>query len=864
MQTDRIRMKWIAAGIANLLALTAVMAAKPTPPATPSNLSAIAVSSGQINLTWTDNATDETTYYIERSVGSSTTYSVIATLPANSTSYANTGLSASTQYNYRVRAYNASGTKTTQWSGYSNIASATTPGTTTSYTVTTSSSPTAGGTTSGGGTYASGATVTVSASPSSCYNFVSWTENGVTVTTSANYSFTVTGNRTLVANFSQKTYTVSTSSSPATGGTTSGGGSKACGSTATVTATANSGYSFANWTENGTVVSTSASYSFTVTGNRTLVANFTATTTSYTISTSSSPSNGGWTSGGGTYASGATVTVSAGANAGYTFSKWTENGVTVSTSASYSFTVTGNRSLVANFTATTTSYTVTTSSSPAAGGTTSGGGTYTSGATVTVSASANSGYSFANWTENGTVVSTAASYSFTVSGNRNLVANFTVVSSGGPWVMDIGGATADMGQGVARDAGGNILVVGYFTGNVDFGGGVLSSAGGQDIFVAKYSPSGAHLWSKRFGGSGDDAAQSVAVDLNGDVVVAGYFSGTATIGASNYTSKAGRDIFLVKLSGANGAAQWSKQIGGEAWSTSMPDDYGYGVAVDPRNGDVVLTGQISGWVDFDGTLVLNSGNTFLAKYGAGGAFQWVKTFLASYGKSVAVDGAGNIVLMGNTTGAVDLGGGLLPFNTAGGYSNFYIGKFSGAGVHLWSKCFGGYYGSFGNSVAVDGSGNAVVTGYFTGTMDFGGGVTVSGNAYSQTGFVVKLAGGSGAAAWAKAMTTTVMAAGNGVGVDPRNGDVVVTGYFQGSVTPAGGGAMSSAGGYDGFVVKYSGAGGFAWGQRLGGASSDWGNGVTADGSGNVIVTGTTNGGDFSGQALSTHGGFDIFLLKLAP
>jgi hypothetical protein len=51
---------------------------------------------------------------------------------------------------------------------------------------------------------------------------------------------------------------------------------------------------------------------------------------------------------------------------------------------------------------------------------------------------------------------------------------------------------------------------------------------------------------------------------------------------------------------------------------------------------------------------------------------------------------------------------------------------------------------------------------------------------------------------------------------------------------------------------------------MGGASSDWGNGVTTDGSGYVIVTGTTNGGDFSGQPLSSHGGFDIFLLKLAP
>jgi hypothetical protein len=68
---------------------------------------------------------------------------------------------------------------------------------------------------------------------------------------------------------------ITLSASPANGGTVSGGGTFACGSSQTVTATANGGYTFVNWTENGTGVSTSASYTFTVTGNETLVANFT-------------------------------------------------------------------------------------------------------------------------------------------------------------------------------------------------------------------------------------------------------------------------------------------------------------------------------------------------------------------------------------------------------------------------------------------------------------------------------------------------------------------------------------------------------------------------------------------------------------
>ena len=147
--------------------------------------------------------------------------------------------------------------------------------------------------------YLPGATVTVTATgTNSCYSFANWTEGGSVVSTSASYSFTATTNRTLVANFSQNSYTITTSSAPAAGGTTSGGGSKLCGASVTVTATANAGYNFVNWTEGGAAVSTSASYTFTASANRTLVANFSSVPT-YSITTSASPGAGGTTGGGG-------------------------------------------------------------------------------------------------------------------------------------------------------------------------------------------------------------------------------------------------------------------------------------------------------------------------------------------------------------------------------------------------------------------------------------------------------------------------------------------------------------------------------------------------------------------------------------
>ena len=150
------------------------------------------------------------------------------------------------------------------------------------------------------------------------------------------------------------TYTITASASPTAGGTVTGAGTYDEGATVTLSATANSGYTFSKWTKNGTQVSTNATYSFTATANAAYVAVFTQQTTSYTITATANPSNGGTVSGAGSYASGATCTLVATPATGYEFTKWTKNGTQVSTNASYSFTVSGAASYVANFTEVTT------------------------------------------------------------------------------------------------------------------------------------------------------------------------------------------------------------------------------------------------------------------------------------------------------------------------------------------------------------------------------------------------------------------------------------------------------------------------------------------------------------------------------
>jgi hypothetical protein len=373
--------------------------------------------------------------------------------PTTSNSHANNGtgtgtytvnmtsLTSNTTYYVRAYAINSAGTA---YGSEVSFITSDLP----SYTIAVSANPSSGGTVGGGGTYQQGQSCTVTALANSGYTFTNWTENGTQVSTNVNYSFTVTSNRSLVANFTMQVTlpTVTTSEvtnitqTSATGGgnvTATGGANVTergiCWGTShnptTSSSHASNGTGTGSYTVNMSGLSLGTTYyvrAYAINSQGTAYGsevNFTTSEIpSYTIAISANPSNGGTVSGSGTYQQGQSCTVTASANTGYTFLRWTENGSQVSTNANYTFTVSGNRTLVAQFQA--QSYTISVSANPSNGGTVSGGGSYNYGQSCTVTASANSGYEFTNWTEGGSVVSNNASYSFTVSGNISLVANF--------------------------------------------------------------------------------------------------------------------------------------------------------------------------------------------------------------------------------------------------------------------------------------------------------------------------------------------------------------------------------------------------------------------------------------------------------
>jgi hypothetical protein len=216
------------------------------------------------------------------------------------------------------------------------------------YTVALASSPPGAGTLLGAGTYGSGAPVTVTATPNTNalpYLFVNWTEGGLFQSALTNYSFTIAGNRSLVANFTLPTFLLSASNNPPYAGTVSGQGSYYFGTTNLLTGNPAAGYKFTNWTENGSVLSISPSLSVVTTSNRFVVAHYVEANTLHVVTTATSPTNLVAVAGAGTYTNGQSASIIAPVGVTnpptrYAFREFRLNGSLLGKNASFSKTFT--------------------------------------------------------------------------------------------------------------------------------------------------------------------------------------------------------------------------------------------------------------------------------------------------------------------------------------------------------------------------------------------------------------------------------------------------------------------------------------------------------------------------------------------
>lgn len=168
--------------------------------------------------------------------------------------------------------------------------------------------------------------------------------------------------------------------------------------------------------------------------------------------------------------------------------------------------------------------------------------------------------------------------------------------------------------------------------------------------------------------------------------------------------------------------------------------------------------------------------------------------------------------------------------------------FAQAPSMLWVKGMGGSSTDVGTSIAIDASGNTYTTGQFRGTVDFDPSAAVynlvSASSNNDDIFVCKF-DASGNFVWAKAMGGTAEDRGMGIAVDAL-GNVYIAGYFNGSADfdPSTSATyfLGSAGNQDIFVTMLDASGNFVWAQKYGGSSSDFGNAIDLDASGNVYIT----------------------------
>jgi len=360
------------------------------------------------------------------------------------------------------------------------------------------------------------------------------------------------------------------------------------------------------------------------------------------------------------------------------------------------------------------------------------------------------------------------------------------------WSKRFGDAEHQYAFGIAVDESGSVIVTGEFMGTVDFGGGVLTSAGFYDIFIAKFSSDGSHLWSKRFGDDDLQFSRDVDVDASGNTFAAGYFSGTVDFGGGTLSSSVYTDVFSAKLD-PGGAHLWSKDFGDTDYQ------YAAGVAID-ASGNVIIVGRFAGSVNFGGTTLTSAGmyDVYVAKFDPNGTHLWSKRFgdLSSQTvMAVAVDALRNVIVAGYFSGAIDFGGGAI---TSAGNADVFAAKLDPGGAHLWSKRFGDASNQYATSVAVDASDNIIIGGHFGGSVNFGGKALTSEG--DMDIFIAKL-GSDGSHILSGCFGNENAQEISSIEVDAA-GNMIITGQFYGAVN-FGGSTLASAGERDVFIAKFA-------------------------------------------------------------
>jgi hypothetical protein len=329
------------------------------------------------------------------------------------------------------------------------------------------------------------------------------------------------------------------------------------------------------------------------------------------------------------------------------------------------------------------------------------------------------------------------------------------------------------------------------------------------------------------------STRSAVIDPDDHTVLAGVVSRDFIFGATTIErgSAAGIVAFVARAA-PDGTPLWATRIAGTG-STTINS------VRTLSNGEIVVLGDFTGSIDLGSGSVAAAGarDAFVAKLSPSGQLLWGSVLSATGATSIrelTVTAQDEIIAIGNFTGTADLGGALtLP--SSGGLDMF-ITKLDTNGNHIWGHSFGGSGQDVVNGVSTNDNGEIYITGSYEGAITFDA-VDLAGPG-SNSAFVVKLST-VGKTIWANDIGGDVSDSGVRVAVAPT-GEIVVTGIFNGDVD-FGGGVFATAAtdNFDLFMVRYTSEGNHVWSRQIQAVPGDSITGLGVGPSNNVFITGRT-------------------------
>jgi hypothetical protein len=358
------------------------------------------------------------------------------------------------------------------------------------------------------------------------------------------------------------------------------------------------------------------------------------------------------------------------------------------------------------------------------------------------------------------------------------------------WAITLPHASQVEEVDLVLDANSNILITGSFKASGDFNPGPstcnLYCEGGNDVFLIKLDQTGNLLWAHSFGSTGDETGSSLNVDHQGNIILAGTFSGTIDFdpgpGVHSMTSANLEDIYVCKFDPA-GNHIWSRQFKGNKNERVVH------TAID-NNDNIGLTGPFSGTIDFDpgiDTFSLSSQNSdpdiFFCKLDSDGDFISaikISGYESDSGEDLVFDSNNNVLITGYFRGTVDFDPGPSTHYLSGIYWDVYILKLDSLNNFIWAKSFGGNHQETVHSIKLDIDESIYTIGEFIGDVDFDPdtGVFEVNNFYQGEDIYVLKLDDNGQFQWVMQLGADSLEYGSDLAIT-NSGILYVTGFFWG-------------------------------------------------------------------------------------